>query len=142
MYVIMDGKECIYYVDNTNGLRVFCDPVNIQYCIVIFQSVYLGAFFWDSWENHIMTPPAHGVHKAGYSVRLLLTINSARSFSCRWCQVHGISYERFSRLWQTHRPISVPCHCPDSSLAFFKEGGVLFRSYAVPGSLAQSRLMS
>ena len=46
-----------------------------------------------------MTPPDHGGVED--SVRLLLTKNPARSFSCPWCQVHDISFERFPRPWQT-----------------------------------------
>ena len=55
---------------------------------------YLALFFWASWENLQMMPPALGVDGAEDSVRLPMTKNPARSFSCPWCQVHGISFER------------------------------------------------
>ena len=49
-----------------------------------------------------MTPPDHGVHvlrgmsELTHNVRLPLTKNpTRRSFSCAWCQVHGISFSRF-----------------------------------------------
>ena len=57
-----------------------------------------------------MTPPAHS--GAEDSLRLLLTKNPARSFSC---------LAQFPRLWQTVGPVSGPAHFVDSSLAFFKE---------------------
>ena len=53
-----------------------------------------------------MTPLSHD--GAEDSVRLLPTKNPARSISCPWCQVHGISLERFQRPWQTVDPIWVP----------------------------------
>ena len=42
------------------------------------------------------------------SFRFLLTKNPARSFSCPWWQVHGISFERFPWPWQTVGPVSGP----------------------------------
>ena len=54
-------------------------------------------FFGASGESLQMTPPVHGAHVTEDTVRLLLTKNPARSFSCSWRQVHGISLERFPR---------------------------------------------
>ena len=79
----------------------------------------LYIYFWASLEYHRMTPPTHS--GAEDSVRLLLTRNLAHSFSCPWCQIHGISFERFPRPWQTVGPVSSPSYCADSSLDFFKE---------------------
>ena len=67
-------------------------------------------------------PRFHGVHGAEDSVRLLLTTNPARSFSCPRCQVYGISFKWFPRHWQTVGPVSGHSHC--ASLAFFKEAGL------------------
>ena len=78
-------------------------------------------FFWASRENHPMKSRAHS--GAEDSVRLLLTKNPARSFCCPWCQVHGISFERFQRPWQTVGLVSGPSHFAYSSLAFFKVVG-------------------
>ena len=61
-------------------------------------------FFWVSSENYQITPPTQG--GAEDSVRLLLTVNPATSFSCSSSQVRGLSFERFSRSWQTVSPIS------------------------------------
>ena len=81
--------------------------------------IIMRLFFWTGRENPEMTPPAHGGVKG--SERLLMTKNPARSFSCLRCQVYGISFERFSRPWQTVGVASSPFHCADLSLAFLKE---------------------
>ena len=44
-------------------------------------------------------------------------------FNCPWCQVHGISFERFTRHWQIVGP--GPSRTADSSLAFLKRWGSL-----------------
>ena len=49
------------------------------------------------------------------SVRLLLTKNPACSCNYPWCQVQGISFEWFPRLWQTFVPISGPSRVADTS---------------------------
>ena len=109
---------------------------NIYICKSRFQAI-IYIFSWAGRENLEMTPPTHG--GAEDNVKLLLTKNPARSFSYPWCQVHGISFERFPWPWQTVGPVSGPSQCV-CSLAFFKR--VLFRSYAVACSLALSRLMN
>ena len=68
-----------------------------------------------------MMPPAHC--GAEDSVRFLLTKNPARSFSCPWCQVHRILFERFPRPWQTVGREEGSSHYADSNLAFFKVVG-------------------
>ena len=83
---------------------------------------------WNTWK----------VENVSDTVKLLLTKNPACSCNFPWCQVHGISLERFPRHWQTVGPIAGPSRVADST----PRGGVLFRSYAVTGSLAQARLMS
>ena len=52
-------------------------------------------------SNDASRHPAHGVLEAEDGVRLLLAKNPARSFSCPWYQVHGISFGRFPWPWQT-----------------------------------------
>ena len=73
-----------------------------------------GIFLGPAGKIIRMTNSAHG---------LLLTKNPACSCNCPWRQVHGISFERFPRPWQTVGPVSGPFHVADSSLAFFKEVG-------------------
>ena len=71
------------------------------------ESCVPAFFFWERREIRRITPSAIG--GAEGSVRLLLTENPARSFSCcPRCQVHGISCERFPRPWQTVGPVSGP----------------------------------
>ena len=57
----------------------------------------IGFLFFFEW-CHQLAPPAQGGSKG--SVRLLLTKNPVRSFSCPICQVRGLSFERFPRPWQ------------------------------------------
>ena len=66
-------------------------------CINTFnQSLLFIPFFCEHEENRQIMPSAQGV--AEDSVRVLVAKNPTHSFSCQVC---GISFERFSWLWQT-----------------------------------------
>ena len=72
--------------------------------------------------NPEVTPPAHSVSEG--SVRLPLTKNITRSLSCPWCQVHGFSFERYPRTWQTGIP-PLPTRCVTPAYPFLKRWGIL-----------------
>ena len=68
-------------------------------------------FFWASTENYQVTSPAHC--GAEDSVGLLLTKNSACSFSCPWCLI-CTDPAALADSWPGFGPLT----CADSSLAF------------------------
>ena len=73
-----------------------------------------------------MTNPAHGMLVVcGRQCQTSTDKNPAWSCNSPWCQVHGISCERFPRPWQTVGPLSGPSRVTDSSLAFLKRWGPL-----------------
>ena len=84
---------------------------NFQVILVLFLGMGSLFFFFG------MMTPAYG--EAEDTVRL--TKNPTRSCRFPWYQVHGISFERFPRSWQTVGPGSGPSHCVDLRLAFSEE---------------------
>ena len=91
-------------------LILLSEDLNFTLSLLFFffyKQVYnVHLFFWTSRENHRMTLTAHSGEED--SVRLLLTKNPTRSFSCLWCQVHGISFKLSPRPWQTVVLVSAP----------------------------------
>ena len=101
--MVTDSKQYMRNLFPTTYIEVEFQSNAMQVNTRILR-VHRAADFFFSVQNPPLNPPAHG--GAEGSVRLLLTRNSACSFSCPRCQVrgHGVSFQRFPQPWQYDTP--------------------------------------
>ena len=98
----------------------FCAASNQASLNTCRSKLHLPAF-WNSMWCLVFGVPFFCGSRQNYqitegSVKVLLTKNSASSFSCPSCQSRGPSFKRFPRPWQTVGPVSGPFNGPESSL--------------------------